>query len=209
MSAEPSLLSQQVPEDDRTETHRGWRNIALAAGVGVATGLVIGLVEPRGPITLFSALLTMALGLLAGLAIGWFTGRRWPVWVAAVGYVVAVEALRWNLPGPTTDDFRLDSLYGVLAAIITRGFHGLLAFLAMVFGAALAVWWLRRREAMVSGQPVKRPIGTVILGVLTVLLVGASKVTAVFGSFGTITSPLSAASATKLPRLDSGTTTEP
>ena len=131
------------------------------------------------------------------------------MWVAAVGYVVAVEALRWNLPGPTTDDFRLDSLYGVLAAIITRGFHGLLAFLAMVFGAALAVWWLRRREAMVSGQPVKRPIGTVILGVLTVLLVGASKVTAVFGSFGTITSPLSAASATKLPRLDSGTTTEP
>ena len=169
MRAEPIMVSEPVPHD-RTRVRIGRRGVLLAAAAGVVAGLVTGLVEPRGPITLFSAVLTMVVGLFVGLLIGWFTGRRWPVWIAAAGYVVAVEALRWNLPGPTTDAFRLDSLYGLLAAIITRGFHGLLAFLPMLFGAALAVWLLRRREAREAGQRAGRPIGTVILGIVSLAL---------------------------------------
>lgn len=144
-----------------------WHAALLAAGVGAGCGLVTAAIEPRGPITTLTGLTAMALALAGGIVIGWFTRRRWPLWLAAVAYAVAVEAVRWNLPGPTTDDFRLDSVYAVLSNVVTRGFHGLLAFLPMGFGVALGAWLALRRRGRATGERVRRPIGAVVLGVLS------------------------------------------
>lgn len=151
----------------RLPLERSWAAACSALAAGLATGWLTAVIEPRGPITTATALLVIGLALVAGFAAGVLTGRRWPVLIGFLGYVAAVEIVRRDLPGPTTDDLRLDSVYGVLAALVTRGFHGLLVLIPMFFAASLTVWFLRRRSA--DARP-GRPVGAAILGMLTVLL---------------------------------------
>jgi pimeloyl-ACP methyl ester carboxylesterase len=74
-------------------------------------------------------------------------------------YAVAYEIGRLGAVGPTVDAPRLDEVYGILALVLGRGFHGLLAFIPMTLGASLgAAAWRRqaRGPERTSAGPARR-----------------------------------------------------
>ena len=66
-----------------------------------------------------------------------------------LGYGVAFEAGRAGAIGPTVDGVRLDNAYGVLALALGRGFHLLIASLALLLGASIG----RRLAAPLDDSP--------------------------------------------------------
>ncbi|MBK8984736.1 MAG: alpha/beta hydrolase [Chloroflexi bacterium] len=132
------------------------------------TGFLTALYMPRGPVTavqlwlvLFSSL---AIGLIGGLALR----TRWAYLLLPLIYIVTVELSRMNVVGPTVDALRLDNPFGILALLVGRVFHGLVAFLPMWLGIGIGLAWAQ-------GQSVWRPslllpglllIGLVILNAI-------------------------------------------
>lgn len=143
-----------------------------ALAIAIAAGLATDLVAARGPTTATNGLFVMALGLVVGLAAGGLARTRWILVPLAVAYCVGVELGRLNLVGPTLD-VRFDNPYGILAFVLTRGIHALLAFLPMSLGVlagiafARRIGWAappaRRRLPMGSGF---LAIGVIALGLL-------------------------------------------
>jgi pimeloyl-ACP methyl ester carboxylesterase len=128
--------------------------------------VVAGLWMPRGPLTTIQGLATVALSLLVGLAAGYLAGSRWAMLVAPVIFVVVFEALRAPLDGPTVDGIHL-SMYGLIAFAVGRFFHGLLALLPMVLGAAYGAGLARWRaqslgESHPDAHPMRRRIDMVL-----------------------------------------------
>jgi pimeloyl-ACP methyl ester carboxylesterase len=115
----------------------------------VLAGLLVTLVMPHGPATALQALVVMALGLAVGVVVGFAMRSRWALLLAPLAYVIAVELAQRGAAGPTVGPIRLDQTFGILALILGRGFHGLVALLPMLFGADLGVRLARRQ----SGQP--------------------------------------------------------
>ena len=105
--------------------------VALAAGWGVAAGVL----TPRSPQTTAAALASIVVSLAVGIAAGLGTRSRWAIIVAPVVFAVAFEIVRMPFDGPTVDAPHL-STYGVLALVVGRGFHALLSLLPMAVGAA-------------------------------------------------------------------------
>jgi pimeloyl-ACP methyl ester carboxylesterase len=112
--------------------------------------------------------LSLAVGSLAGLVLR----SRWAMLVTPVAFVVVFELTRLGFSGPTVDGVHLDTTYAIVALVVGRGVHGVLALLPMVLGvtigAALArrwparppqhrgvgaelATWLRRGVAVVTG----------------------------------------------------------
>jgi proline iminopeptidase len=113
------------------------RRIGLASAVGLSTvaGIVTGWWTPRGPMTTGQALAAMAVGAMVGWAAGTAMRSRWSIAVAPTVFVVAFEMTRLGSDGPTVDALRPEGTYGILAMIVGRGFHGLLALVPMMIGA--------------------------------------------------------------------------
>jgi pimeloyl-ACP methyl ester carboxylesterase len=99
---------------------------------------------PRSPATSGQALTLIAIGLAAGFAAGLAMRSRWALLLAPLAYTAALEIARLGAVGPTVAGVRLDETYGVLAFILGRGFHGLVALLPMLYGAGLGVMLSRR-----------------------------------------------------------------
>ncbi|MFO7681003.1 MAG: alpha/beta hydrolase [Chloroflexota bacterium] len=132
------------------------------------TAFLTALYMPRGPVTavqlwlvLFSSL---AIGLIGGLALR----TRWAYLLLPFIYIAVVELTRLNITGPTVDALRLDNPFGILALLVGRGFHGVVAFLPMWLGVGIGLAWAQ-------GQSVWRPslllpglllIGLVILNAI-------------------------------------------
>lgn len=114
----------------------------VAAAVALA-GAVVGILLPRGPVTAAEALALMALGLALGLGAGRLLRSRLAL-LAPLAYMAGFEAAARGGTGPTVVGIHLGSTWGILALIAGRGFHGLVALLPLLLGAALGAALARR-----------------------------------------------------------------
>jgi pimeloyl-ACP methyl ester carboxylesterase len=137
----------------------GRRSAAWGAAVAVSAlaGAGIGLTMPRFPATAQQALIGMGLGLGLGLVAGLALRSRWAMLVAPLAAVVGFHLgrLAANVHGPTIDQIRLDTTYGVVAFALGFVVPALLGLLPMLVGASLGAALGRQR----SGEP-SRPRGT-------------------------------------------------
>jgi len=65
-------------------------------------------------------------------------------------FVAVFELVRIGADGPTVDAIRPGSTYGILAFVVGRVFHGLIALVPMMLGAAFAAAWARRHNGDTS-----------------------------------------------------------
>ncbi|HET9508555.1 MAG TPA: alpha/beta fold hydrolase [Gaiellaceae bacterium] len=131
-----------------------WRDrrlgAAVALGVALEVAAVLALLMPRGPITTTEGLGTMVAGLLVGVVGGFTLRSRWAMLLAPLAFVAAYELVRVGTDGPTVDGIHL-STYGLIALVVGRGVHGVLALLPMALGAALGAGYARH----VRGTPAR------------------------------------------------------
>ena len=100
---------------------------------------------PRGPTSTFESLACLAAGLALGLAGGWVVRSRWAVAVLPAVFAVVFEVARLRIDGPSVDGVGL-SMYGLIALVTGRLFHGLLALAPLAWGAAAGAAARRRGE---------------------------------------------------------------
>ena len=127
-----------------------WLGVALSVGVAVLAGFLTARTMPHGPATARQALIVMATGLAVGVLAGLALRSRWSLLLAPLAYIFAVELARRSATGPTVDAIRLNEAYGILALLLGRGFHGLVALPPMIFGAWAGVRLARLRTADVT-----------------------------------------------------------
>ncbi|GIK71966.1 MAG: hypothetical protein BroJett021_09540 [Chloroflexota bacterium] len=142
---EQPLTSSLTGVDAAPMTRNGFAMLGgVAATVGF--GLLTTLWMPRGPAT--AAQVWMVL--LGGLGIGFFGGvtlrTRWALLFMPLVYIAVVELSRLGVVGPTAAWPRLDNPFGILALIVGRGVHGLIAFPPLLLGVGLGLTWLRATE---------------------------------------------------------------
>jgi proline iminopeptidase len=143
---------------------RDWHaGLAAATILAFLFGLLSAFLVPRGPVIAENGLLVMGIGLAVGVLTGILTGRAWAIVPVGLAYLVALELGRIDASGPTLDMIRLDNTFGLMAVAFSRGLHGVLLLVPMLFGTALG---LRLRPAF-DGRRGGLPIGTTILGAAT------------------------------------------
>lgn len=163
-------MTERLPS---TGSHRLLR-VAASSAAPVVWGLVAGWWTPRGPLTSAEVLVAMALGLLVGLCSGAIARSRWSMLWAPLAFVVTFELVRLGAVGPTVDGPRFSS-YGVLALVVGRGFHGLVALAPMLLGAAVGAGISRHRDDGAGATPPPATAG-----------VRVRRVVAAVGAFGLI-----------------------
>ncbi|HET9520824.1 MAG TPA: alpha/beta fold hydrolase [Candidatus Limnocylindrales bacterium] len=153
-----------------------WIAVAAALLVAAIAGGIGAIVAPRGPTTAAQAFVAMGLALAAGLIGGALARSRWIIVPFALVQLIAFELGRAGTVGPTVDEVRLDTPYGIIALVISRGLHGLLNLLPLTLGVLVGIAVGRRLIAAAEESPVSssaggRGIGTVLVGVATAALV--------------------------------------
>jgi pimeloyl-ACP methyl ester carboxylesterase len=111
-----------------------WIGVATAVLLGALTALVSSVFMPRGPVTAAQGLAVIAVSTGVGLAAGYLVRSRWAVILVALAYMLAYELSRIGIGGASLDGFRLDNPYGIIALVVGRGFHGLLALFPIAVG---------------------------------------------------------------------------
>ncbi len=110
--------------------------------LGAALALISSVPMPRGPVTDGQGLVVIASSLVVGLAAGYLMRSRWAMLIVPLAYIVTYELARLGIEGASLEGFRFDSPYGIVALVVGRGFHGLLALVPMAaaagIGAAIA-----------------------------------------------------------------------
>jgi len=124
----------------------------VAAGAAATAAVVVGWWTPRGPLTTSQAVTAMVIGAVVGALAGVATRSRWALLLAPVVFVAVFELVRIGADGPTVDAIRPGSTYGVLAFVVERVFHGLVALVPMMIGAAFAAAWACRHHGDTSVQ---------------------------------------------------------
>jgi pimeloyl-ACP methyl ester carboxylesterase len=165
--------------------HR-WIGAAGAAAVAAALALVSSIPMPRGPVTGGQGVLVILASVAVGIVAGYLMRSRWAMLVAPIAYLVAYELSRIGIAGASLDGFRLDTVYGVLALLVGRGFHGLLALFPMAVGAGIGV---------AIARPPKRAIALIPTAILSVAVLALAVLVALPGS----TPPVLGADGTPLP----------
>jgi proline iminopeptidase len=143
--AAPPPPTGRLRRVDGLLSSRPWVGYAVAVGVAVAAGVVLGLTMPRGPLTGLQALVGIAIAVPVGFVAGAAMRSRWALLLAPVAFVVAVELVRWPVPGPVVDAPDA-SILGVVALVVGRGIDAVLLLLPMVLGATYGAatarrWW--------------------------------------------------------------------
>jgi proline iminopeptidase len=152
--------------------HR-WLGAAAAAGIAAALALLSSVPMPRGPVTSGEGVLVVLASLAVGILAGYLMRSRWAMLVAPFAYLVAYELGRIGIAGASLDGFRLDTVYGALALIVGRGFHGLLALFPMAVGAGIGV---------AVARPPKRAVSLIPTAVLSLLVISLAILVALPGS---------------------------
>jgi proline iminopeptidase len=111
----------------------------VATALAAAAALVAAWLTPRGPITTPQALGSIAAALVVGVGAGLVTGSRWSALLAPIVFIAVFEVARLHVDGPTVDEIRLGSVYGIFAFALGRGLHGVLVLLPMALGARFGV----------------------------------------------------------------------
>ena len=162
-----------------------WAGIAATVIVAAGWGLLAGWWTPRGPITTLHALTAIAGSLAVGALGGWLMRSRWAMLLTPVLFAAVFELTRASTVGPLVDGIRLGGggRFGVLALLLGRGLHVVLALLPMILGAALGAGLARRRN---EGRPrthgwaraglvIRRIVGAVVAVALLALTAGISR----------------------------------
>ena len=151
-----------------------WMAVAAALLVGAIAGGIGAIVAPRGPVTTGQAFFAMGLAFVTGLIGGGLIRSRWAILPIALVELVAFEVGRTGTVGPTVDALRLDTPYGIIALIISRGLHGFLNLLPLAFGVLVGILLARRFASSADDAPFEnrgRPVGTALVGVVTMAFV--------------------------------------
>jgi pimeloyl-ACP methyl ester carboxylesterase len=134
------------------EHGRAWKDQrASAAATVIVTagwGVLAGWWTPRGPITTLQALGAIGIALAVGAAGGWWMRTRWAMLLTPVIFAAVFEVTRASTAGPLVDGIRLGGggTFGILALVLGRGLHAVLALLPMMLGAALGAGLARRHN---------------------------------------------------------------
>jgi len=144
------------------------QGLLLAIAVAAAGGLLADVIAPRGAATTVQALTTMGLTFVVGLAGGALARTRWVLLPQVAAWMIAVELGRAGGTVPSLD-VRLDTVYGVIALVITRGLDGVLLLVPLSAGV-LAGLPVGRRLAGIPSEPRRPPIGSALVGGLAVAL---------------------------------------
>ncbi|MBE2221361.1 MAG: alpha/beta hydrolase [Anaerolineae bacterium] len=147
-----------------------WLETAVSIGSISLLGIVTALAVPYGPITQTQVWLVMASSLVAGLIVGFLMRTPWAMLLAPVVYILTFELVRSNGIVPTIGAIRLDNSYGILALLMGRGFHGLVALLPLILGSGLGVL-LARYHAHETGSSIRTGLQVVPLLILAVVVV--------------------------------------
>jgi proline iminopeptidase len=113
--------------------------MALATASVFGFALLSAYFTPRGPVTAPQALVTMVAALLVGLIVAAVTGNRWRLVLAPAAFVAVFELARMGAWGPTVDAPASFGLLHVLAFLLGRAPHGLLALAPMVLGGLIGL----------------------------------------------------------------------
>jgi pimeloyl-ACP methyl ester carboxylesterase len=181
-----------------------WRSRLIAIGfveaAAAAYGAFAGWWTPRGPDDTTQALSAIALGLGVGALSGAVLRSRWAMLLAPITFITMFELVRLEATGATVDETTLSSEYGVMAFVVGRLFHGLLALLPMAVGVAFGRSWALRR----AGTPVSRSsfvgrIGSALRGTALLVSTAALLVLAVALVRPATTDPILGADGERLP----------
>jgi deazaflavin-dependent oxidoreductase (nitroreductase family) len=162
-----------------------WQRLFAVTGLGASSGLAIGLVMPRGPVTSGQALTLLVVSVLVGMVAGFVLRSRWAMLIAPVAQIVVFEVTRLGAAGPTVDGISFDGTFGPLAFLVGRGFYGLVGTLPLVVAAAYGAGLARRADAHPSrgipsriGLYLRRGLAAVaalgVLGLVYLLVTPAS-----------------------------------
>ena len=174
-----------------------WWGWAGAAAVAVGFAALAAWWTPRGPVTATQALATMLISIGVGGLAGLLARSRWAMLLVPALFVFVFEAARVGADGPTVDGLHVDSVYGLVAFFSGRGFHGVLALVPMVLGAALGAALARRLQGRAAGQANRsRTVGSYVrtvvaaivalaLVALAVLIARPASTAAIVGADGT------------------------
>lgn len=132
--------------------HGSRRGLVAAAVPAVVWALVSVWWMPRGPVSTLQSLACVGVGLLVGLGAGRLSGSRWSMLIAPIAFVLVYELARLPVDGPTVDGIRF-STYGAIAFVTGRFFHGLVALLPMIWGAAAGAALVRRGRRRTDPSP--------------------------------------------------------
>ncbi len=92
-------------------------------------------------------LAAMVIGAVVGATAGFAVRSRWAMLLAPVVFAAVYETVRLGSDGPTIDAIHPRSTYGILAFVVGRGFHGLIALVPMLLGAAFGAALARRARS--------------------------------------------------------------
>jgi pimeloyl-ACP methyl ester carboxylesterase len=147
-----SILSPPRPAEHTTTPasllrRNRWAGVAATLIVAAGWGLLAGWWTPRGPITSLQALTAIATSLAVGALGGWWSRSRWAMLLTSVVFAAVLELTRATTAGPLVDGIRLGGggSFGILAFVLGRGLHAILALLPMILGATLGAGLARRR----------------------------------------------------------------
>ncbi len=129
--------------------HR-WAGAAASLALGALAGLLVAVIAPLGPVTSAQAIIILLIGIVTGLTAGYAMRSRWALLAAPLGYLIAFEAMHFGSNVVSLGAVRLDETYGILALILGRGFHGVIALLPMALAAELGV---RSARSRAGAQP--------------------------------------------------------
>jgi proline iminopeptidase len=145
---------------------RMWRDRRLGLGFaaigGLVTGALVGLWIPRGPMTSGEALLSMLVSLVLGGIAGLVMRSRWAMLLAPLAFIAAYELTRVQSDGPTVDGIHLGSTYGIMAFVVGRFIHGLIALVPMMLGAVGGAALARGREPIAGAHILRSKVGLYI-----------------------------------------------
>ena len=141
---------------------------AIALSLAAVTGVVVAVVAPLGPTTSGEALLVMAASAIVGSVGGRLVGSRWILVPLLLVTIIAIELTRRDVGVPTVGPPRLDTPYGILALLLTRGVHGLLMVLPMALGVIVGRSFAPRQARSTTDRSTHRPIGSWLVGLAVI-----------------------------------------
>ena len=115
----------------------------LGAVLAAGWGLLAGWWTPRSPLTTSEALWSIGISVAVGAFAGAAARTRWMMLAAPVVFAAVFEITRLGTSGPTVDGIHT-TVYGLIAFVVGRGFHGLVSVLPMVLGVAFGAGLARR-----------------------------------------------------------------
>lgn len=133
----------------------------IVAGV---SGLLTGLVMPRGPVTTWQALFLIVVAALTGALSGLTLGSRWAMLLAPIAHLIAFEITRIGQSGLTVDSINLHLGDGLIEFVVGRGFYAFLILLPMIVGVAWGAAYIR--DLAGTEQPGSL-IGSIASGIVT------------------------------------------